>query len=792
VLPQIALPDLFSELVALLVVSAAAGAAAIRLRQPVLVGFIIAGIIVGPSGLNWVRAADQIHVMAEMGLTLLLFVVGLKLDPRLIRSMGSVALTAGGWQVVLTALASLGLSLVLGIASPSALYAALALTLSSTIIIIKLLSDKREMDSLHGRITLGILIVQDVVVILAMIGLSASVGGASDHPMMQVLGLLARGAALLAGIALMVLIVFPRVLPLLARSTELLVLAGIVWALLLAALAGHLGFSIEVGAFLAGVALASTEYRESMAARLISVRDFLLLFFFVELGSSVDLKVLGAQVLPAIPLSLFVLVGKPLLVMLIMRVMGYRARTGFMTGLAVSQISEFSLILVAMGAKAGHITADAVGMVTVVALITISISSYLILYSHELYECLSPHLHLFERKTAHREDGGVPMELHGPPVDVVVFGLGRYGTGIVDHLEARGRTVLGVDFDPQVVKEWNARGRLAVYGDGEDPEFATMLPLSSARWVVSSVRDPRVNRYIVHALRHAGFSGNIAVAADQRDTIEFGDDDSSRIVLAPFEDAAKQAVDLLMEAEERIAREAMQKLIHAISEHYIICGFGRMGQQICKDLARQGVAHVVVEDNPEQLPRLREKAIPHVEGKATDDETLLAAGIQRAKGLIAVAASDQENVFIVLTARGLNPDLFIVARSILEENEVKLRRAGADRVISPYILGGRRIAAVITRRGVMDFLDLVLHGDEVETDIAHLVVPQGSPRANTALAELELWRQCGVTVLATQDPGCPLVANPSPDTLLREGTELIAMGTPAQLHRAQRILSGAL
>jgi voltage-gated potassium channel len=350
----------------------------------------------------------------------------------------------------------------------------------------------------------------------------------------------------------------------------------------------------------------------------------------------------------------------------------------------------------------------------------------------------------------------------------------------------------GVDFDPQVVRAWNAQGRVAVYGDAEDPEFAAALPLSQARWVVSSIRDPHINRAIYQALHGAGYRGYVAFSADSREQGEaWVSEGRADLVLVPFEDAAEQAVDLLTTTEQQIVRRAMERRINQMSGHYIICGFGRMGQQIVRDLERQGVPHVVVENNPEQIPRLQARGVPYVEGKASEDEVLLRAGVERAKGLIAVAASDEENVFIVLTARGLNPNLMIIARSILEANEDKLRRAGADRVISPYILGGRRMAAEVTRRGVVDFLDLILHGDTHNVDIVHLVVPPGSPLVGRTLAELGVWQRCGVTVLATQLPSGEMTANPCPETRLADAMELIVMGNPEQVARARALLEGS-
>lgn len=777
----------FGELVTILAVAAAAGAAAVRLRQPLVTGFIAVGILLGPSGLNWIQSADEVHLLGEMGLAVLLFVVGLKLDLRLIRSFGVAALSAGLGQVVFTAGAGFLLAWGLGMAPLTALYVSLGLTFSSTIIIVKLLSDKRETDSLHGRLTLGILIVQDLVVVLTMVALSVWAGDPRVHPAAQVLLAVGKGAGMVAVVLFASFLVLPRLLLWVGRSTELLVLFAVAWALALAHLGATVGLTKEVGAFAAGVSLASTAYRESLASRLVSLRDFLLLFFFLELGSRLDLGALSSMALLAVPLSLFVLVGNPLIVMAVLGAIGYRRRTGLMTGLAIAQISEFSLVLMAMGARLGHVSGDAVGVVTLVGLITFGISPYLILYAQNLYERLAPHLGLFERKVPYREDAASAIDARA--ADVILFGLGRYGSAIAEGLWARGRHVLGVDFDPAAVQAWNARGWPAVYGDAEDPEFALHLPLAGARWVVSSVREPHVNRAIVHAVRHAGYSGNLALSAHTRADAAAANGHAADLLLVPFEDAADRAVDLILATEEEIARRHMDAQIEALSGHYIICGFGRMGQQICKDLHRHGFPHVVVESNPEQLPRLKERQVPHVVGRASDDEVLLRAGIERARGLIAVAATDEENVFIVLTARVLNPRLHIVARSIREENEDKLRRAGADRVISPYILGGRRMAAAVLKPGVMDFLDLVLHGEAVDTEIVDVAVAPGSRAAGRTLGDLNLWQRCGVTVLAVRNPGEEHAVAPCPETELREGAELILMGRRAQITQATQLLA---
>lgn len=343
----------YAEFALLLLISAIAGGIAVRLRQPVLVAYIVVGILVGPAVFGVVRAHDQIALLAEVGVTVLLFVVGLKLDLHHIRHIGPVALATGLGQLAFTTVFGFVLILLLGKGPLEALYVAVALTFSSTIIVVKLLSDKRELDALHGRIAVGFLIVQDLAVVLAMMAMSA-LRGAGEAQLTEVAGsLLLRLSAAAALLFLCMRYLLPPLVDTMARSLELLLVFAIAWGTGLAALGEWAGFSKEAGAFLAGFSLASTRYREAMNARLTGIRDFLLLFFFVDLGTRLDFSSLGGELLPAAVLSLFVLVGNPLIVMAIMGYMGYRRRTGFLAGLTVAQISEFSIVFVAMGISLG-------------------------------------------------------------------------------------------------------------------------------------------------------------------------------------------------------------------------------------------------------------------------------------------------------------------------------------------------------------------------------------------------------------------------------------------------------
>ena len=544
--------NVFSEIAAVLLTAALIGAVAVKLRQPLIVSFIAAGLLVGPAGFGWVSSADQVDLLAKIGITLLLFVVGLKLDIHLIRTTGLVALATGLGQVTFTSLIGYGIALALGLAPVAALYVAVALTFSSTIIIVKLLSDKREIDALHGRIAVGLLIVQDLVVVAAMIGLSAF--GASQTSSAgiayEMLKVLLKGVGFLILTGLMMRYLLPDLLHRLALSHELLVLFAISWAVALAAVGAHLGFSKEVGAFLAGISLASTSYREAIASRLVSLRDFLLLFFFIDLGAQLDPGLLGAHVGPALVLSLFVLIGNPLIVMVIMGVMGYRKRTGFLTGLTVAQISEFSLILAALGVSLGHIDAKIMGLITLVGLITIGLSTYLILYSHRLYDLLARYLQIFERSVHHLEQAGDSEGYLSSP-EAVVFGIGRYGSELIRGLKEKSWNVLGIDFDPDVIRYWRREGISVRYGDAEDPEFLATIPLQQLGWVISTANELSVNLALLASLRHQTFRGKTAVRINRPEDAEVLLRAGANVILSPFADGAKKAVEELVTLQKR-------------------------------------------------------------------------------------------------------------------------------------------------------------------------------------------------------------------------------------------------
>ena len=545
----------FFEITSLLVLTAIIGFIGAFLRQPLIVCFIVVGLVAGPSALDIVHSTEKIHLLSELGIALLLFLVGIKLDLKLIKSIGPVSLLTGLGQVIFTSIIGFGIGLLLGLDTTTSIYVAVALTFSSTIIIVKLLSDKREIDSLHGQIALGFLIVQDLVVVFSMIVLSAiGMGASQDGDALEIVSRVVISAiALVAFVICFIKYIANPLTSKLAKTPELLVVFALAFATLFATVGKVVGLGMEIGGLLAGVAVASTPIKESISSRLGPLRDFLLLFFFIALGSTLDLSLLGDYLFEAIVFSIFVLVGNPLIVLVIMGILGYRKRTGFLAGLTVAQISEFSLIFITMGVTITHLESKVLGLVTLVGIITIASSTYMITYSHKLFELLEPYLHIFERKETSKEIKP-SSALKTNKYDIVIFGFGRFGTSVATQLHKKNYSILVVDFNPDALAEAKILGVPFIYGDVTDAEFVAELPMNYTKWIVSTIPTHHLGlaiddtrKTIVQLSRAAGYSGKFAVVShtdsENRKLIEQGID----LILRPYLDAATRATERLLE-----------------------------------------------------------------------------------------------------------------------------------------------------------------------------------------------------------------------------------------------------
>jgi Kef-type K+ transport system membrane component KefB len=527
----------FVSVALILALAVAAGMIAKFLRQPIIVSYIIVGILAGPTAFDLVSNAEEIILFAKFGIAILLFLVGLKLDFHMIQSTGKVAAIGGIAQVVFTAAVGFGIALLFGFDVTTSFYIAVALTFSSTIIIIKLLGDKRQLDRLYGRIAVGILIIQDILVVVAMVVI-VTIGTPGANALESLTQTFIGSIFFLGAVALFTRFALVKILDWIAKSPELTLLFGVSWAIVLAAASSMIGLSMEIGAFVAGVSLASTAYRESLSARMVSLRDVMLLFFFIELGASLTFSDAVSQLLPAIVLSIFVLIGKPLIIFVIMSRMGYRAETTFKTGMALAQISEFSLILIALGYSLGQVNSAVLSLVTLVGLFTITISSYFILYSDQLFARVQKLMTKFERS----EDNGVNEEQAEKSYDAIVVGAGRFGSEVISGLIANQARVLVVEMDPEALAKAAALGAETLFGDAGDPDFAKLLPIHQTGTIICTAPDRRSNTLLLEAMKSLGYEGELYLTALDNATAELFEQSPKVTTIRPLKMAANKIV----------------------------------------------------------------------------------------------------------------------------------------------------------------------------------------------------------------------------------------------------------
>ncbi len=465
------------------------------LKQPLIVGYILTGIIIGPYALNLLHSGEVLELFSKIGITILLFIVGLNLSPSVIKEVGKVSLLTGLGQVFFTAIVGFLIARMLGIDTVAAMFVAIALTFSSTIIILKLLSDKGDLNKLYGKISIGFLLVQDIVATIILLVTTSFTSGDGGNVAVEALMTLGKGALLITVLIAISNFLLPKLSKFIASSQELLFLFSISWGLGMATLFSVLGFSVEIGALVAGVTMSMTPYAFEAASRLRPLRDFFILLFFILLGSEMVLDGIGSLLLPATVLSLFVLVGNPIIVVIIMNLLGYSKRTGFQAGLTVAQISEFSLILATLGFQIGSLSKEVLSLITIVGLVTIAGSTYLILYSDKIYPKVEKILSFLELKKNKREKSS------DEDVDSLLFGFQRVGQDFVKSFDRLGLRFMVIDFNPDSIKLAEEMEIPCKYGDAKDPEFIEELNLRRLKYVVTTIPEFETNLHLVKKIR---------------------------------------------------------------------------------------------------------------------------------------------------------------------------------------------------------------------------------------------------------------------------------------------------
>jgi len=486
-----------------------------KLFVPNIVAYIVTGLLLGPiTGLvsldEGAPAAYSIDVAAHVGIVLLLFLVGLELSFDKLRDIGKVALYAGLGQVIFTAAGGFGLALLLDFDVMSSVFLATALTFSSTVVVVKLLDQKKEISSLYGRIAIGIFLVQDLVVIIALTFLSG-LGKPGDVDLeaadaaldaADVALSVAKAFGGMAGLLVVALVASRWLLPVpfawAARSSEALFAWSLSWCFLVVLAAEWLGLSPEIGAFLAGMSLAQLGCAHELLRRVQPLMNFFIAVFFVALGARMELAAAIEGWQASVVLSLFVLIGNPLIFIIIIVGSGYDRRTAFLTSVTVAQISEFSFIFAAMGVSSGLIEPAVLSVTAFVGLVTIGVSSYMILYNHQLYAAFERWgvLRIFkERRGDPPEDLGAHTPIEG---HVVVVGMNALGRQVALRLHERGVPVIAIDKDPGCLADLPCR---TVQGDPDHLAILDEAFARDARAVIAVGHDEETNQLLAWCCR---------------------------------------------------------------------------------------------------------------------------------------------------------------------------------------------------------------------------------------------------------------------------------------------------
>ena len=532
-----------------IVFAAILGHVARLLRQPLLLGYIAGGILLSPQmGFGLISNAESIELIAEIGLILLLFIIGLEIDLRELRRLGRSMLALGVGQFVINSLLGLAFFGWLGYRVAEGrfdlVYLAIVISLSSTLIVVKLLREKFELKILSGRLTLGVLVVQDIWAILFM----AVQPSLAEPGALQIAQSIAGGAVLVGVAFLASRYLLAPVLEASARRPELVLISSVAWCFGIAGFAYQLGLSREMGALIAGVSISAFPYGADVISKVTGVRDFFVTLFFVALGLQVPVP--SADVLgQALLIVVFVLASRVISVVPTASLLGDGLYAGTVTALNLAQISEFSLVILTLGRGYGHVSERVSAVVLTAMILTSLLSPYLITWNDRVARWL---VRPFARGPA-AGGGAAPAAEARPARDIVLLGHFRIAQAVLDLVEAqapqlKGRITL-VDYDANRAHAVMARGFRWEYGDLANPDALEHLGIEEARVVVTTISDTFLKgistRRLVGNLRRLAPRAVIVMTGEEKTDMEDLLRAGADHVLIPGEITGERILDLL-------------------------------------------------------------------------------------------------------------------------------------------------------------------------------------------------------------------------------------------------------
>ncbi len=479
-------------------------------RQPPILGYIAAGILVGPNGLRLIQRQDDVAALSELGLAFLLFIVGLEIDVKKFVRSGTASTVIGVIQVVACAALGYLVALWIGYDGLNAIYIGIALSFSSTMIVVKLLSDRGELDTLPGRVSLGILLVQDVLAIFVLAGQ----GNINDPSLGPVAVSIVFGLGLIAVSFLVSRYVLPAAFRSVARNPEMVLVLSISWCFIMCWLAMEADFSIAMGALIAGVSISTFPYSHEVIIKMRSLRDFFVTLFFVSLGMQIIISS-GYLILMGLLLSFFVIVSRFLTIFPAAYFMRLGTRAGFLSSLSLAQSSEFSMVIVTLGLAYKHISWEIISLIAITLVITSTVTTYLLEASHALARGILPFLESIGIKSSHHQGEEQPPP---PKGEIVILGCHRLGSSLVNVLFSHGKAVHVFDFNPETLTRLKERGIAASYADISQFDSLEEAGVDEASVIVSTISDDFFrgtdNFSLLKYLKSRGTKGKIIVHAN--------------------------------------------------------------------------------------------------------------------------------------------------------------------------------------------------------------------------------------------------------------------------------------
>jgi Kef-type K+ transport system membrane component KefB len=530
------------------------------LRQPLILAYIGAGLLIGPPGFKLIKDGESIAHISELGLAFLLFIVGLEIDLKHLIKSGKVAAILGTVQVAGCALLGWAVAFALGFRGLAAAYLGVASAFSSTMIVVKLLSDKGELDTAAGRVTLGVLLMQDVLAIVVL-----AVQPNISNPALLPLGLsVVKGFALVVGTMLASRYVLPVLFRSVAKTPEVLLIAAISWCFLVSGAALAADFSIAMGALIAGVSMSTFPYSLDVIAKIRSLRDFFVTLFFVALGMQITIGAASTLVAAGV-LSLVVLAGRFVPVMPTLKALNYGQRVGILTSLALAQVSEFSLVIVSLGLGLKHIGQDVVSIVTISLVVTSTVSTYLIQWNHKIAGAIVNFMTRKGMVDAQERETKAAGKRHHP---IVVVGCYREASSLVPLLLEDAKDFLVVDFSPEVHRKLTEMRVPCLYGDISHADTLEHAGIEEAKVILSTISDDFLrgtsNLKLLKQLRAMSPHAKIIVRAEKVDAAKAMYEAGADYVLLPRHLVAEQIRDLLRRVEGGTLDEAKQAELTAM------------------------------------------------------------------------------------------------------------------------------------------------------------------------------------------------------------------------------------